>query len=44
MKYKVYVDRKDGKGFELAAWYDDIKSAQKEARFLRSKGYDVEIR
>lgn len=43
-RYLIYVDRHDGKGKELAAWYDDIKAARREARFLQNKGYDVEIR
>ena len=43
-RYKVYADRHNGRGMELSAWYDNIKDAQKEARFLRSKGYTVEIR
>jgi len=43
-KYKIYVDRHDGKGMELSAWYDNVRDAWKEAQFLKSKGYEVEIR
>lgn len=43
-KYKIYTDYGDGKDLELAAWYDDIKQAKKEEKFLKSKGYKVEIR
>lgn len=41
-RYHVYADY--GKGMELAAWYDDKKRADKEARFLRGKGYQAEVR
>ncbi len=41
-RYHVYADY--GKGMHLAAWYDDKKKADKEARFLRSRGYQAEVR
>ena len=40
-KYLVYADF--GKGLELAAWYDVYKDAEKEAKFLESKGRKTEI-
>ena len=41
-RYHIYVTR--GESTELAAWYDDKKKADKEAKFLKSKGYQVEVR
>lgn len=43
-RYQVYVDRKNDGNTELAAWFDDKKNADKEAVFLRRKGYAVEVR
>lgn len=42
-KYHIYVDRGDGKP-ELASWYNDKKEADKEARFMKKKGYKVEVK
>lgn len=43
-RYFIYVDRRDGKGAELAAWYDEMEDARKEVAFMKKKGYEVEIR
>ena len=43
-RYHIYADRNNGRGMELAAWYDTYKQARKEANFLASKGFKVEIR
>lgn len=40
-EFHVYADF--GKGFELAAWYHTREAAEREARFLESKGRRVEI-
>lgn len=42
-KYHVMCDFKGDGTMELAAWYDDLKKAEKEAKFLRSKGRKVEV-
>lgn len=42
-RYHIYVDR-GNENMELAAWYDVKEKADKEARFLRRKGYQVEVR
>ena len=42
-KFHVYVDRGDGKS-ELSSWFDDKKSADKEAAFMKKKGYNVEVK
>jgi hypothetical protein len=42
-KYHIYVDRGDGKP-ELASWYNDKKAADKEANFMKKKGYKVEVK
>lgn len=42
-KYHVMCDSGNGKP-EVAAWYDDKKQAEKEAKFLKGKGYKVEIK
>ena len=41
-EFHVYADF--GQGLELAAWYHTRKAAEREARFLESKGHYAEVR
>ena len=42
-RYHIYAVQEDGTE-ELKAWYNDLKSAQKELQFLRKRGYNVVIK
>lgn len=42
-RFHIYAVQEDGTE-ELKAWYNDFKSAQREAGFLRKRGYNIIIK